>query len=338
LRLYRLRARRGPARCPAGTGRSRARLRREPGRDLRLLYLPLGRTDAGGARRHVGGVRALAAESRARGPRQLPLRTGGPRADGDAARARAGRTRRPSAEGRRPSRGRGMTVSPGRRLLAPVVARHVTGEFLRVFALALLAFVAIYVIVDFFDRFDSFLRHEAPPDAMVRYFIFKLPLVVTQVTPVAVLAAALVGLGLLARHNEFVALRACGVSVWQITLPLLVVAAGISVATFVWNETLVPYSARRWHTIENGEIKGREAQSLFTGRQVWYHGRAGFYNVDRVSKRHRTLYGLTIYQLGTDFRPRRQVEFDAATWDGRAWRLTGGRTREFHRSGVLDRP
>ena len=73
-----------------------------------------------------------------------------------------------------------------RRLVAPVVARHLVGEFLRIFALALAAFVAIYVIVDFFDRFDGFLRHEAPPGAMIRYFVFKLPLVVTQVAPFAV--------------------------------------------------------------------------------------------------------------------------------------------------------
>jgi len=33
--------------------------------------------------------------------------------------------------------------------------------------------------------------------AIVRLFLFKLPLIVTQVTPVAVLAAGLVGLGLL---------------------------------------------------------------------------------------------------------------------------------------------
>ena len=38
----------------------------------------------------------------------------------------------------------------------------------------------------------------------------------TQVTPLAVLAGGLIGLGLLARQNEFVAMRACGVSIWQV--------------------------------------------------------------------------------------------------------------------------
>ncbi len=225
-----------------------------------------------------------------------------------------------------------------RRPLVPILARHLGGEFLRTFGLTLGAFIAIYVIADFFDRFDGFLKYDASLGAILQVFLFKIPLIVTQVTPVAVLAAALVSLGLLARHNEFVALRACGVSVWQITVPLLAVAALVSVGTFAWNETIVPYSARRWHTIETTDIKKREAEGLFTGRQVWYHGRAGFYNVERVSRRQHALYGLTIYQLGTDFRPARIIEFDAATWTGDGWTLRGGRTRDVRHAAREDRP
>jgi lipopolysaccharide export system permease protein len=68
-------------------------------------------------------------------------------------------------------------------------------EFLAAFALSLGAFIIIYVTADFFDRLDGFLRHDASASAIVRYFLFKIPLVVTQVAPFAVLVGALVGLG-----------------------------------------------------------------------------------------------------------------------------------------------
>jgi len=224
-----------------------------------------------------------------------------------------------------------------KRLFLPVVGRHLVREFLGAFGLTLSAFVAIYVVADFFDRLDSFLRHDAPAGAIVRLFLFKLPLVITQVTPVAVLVAGLVALGLLARQNEFVALRACGVSVWQIAAPLLVLGTAISVGTFVWNETVMPYSAHRWHTIENLEIKKRGVATVFTGREVWYHGVAGFYNIDRVSPRRSTLYGLTVYQLAKDFRPARLIEADSAVWEGERWNLVGARTTEFTRDGIQER-
>jgi lipopolysaccharide export system permease protein len=231
-----------------------------------------------------------------------------------------------------------MNVPRRQRVILPLIGRHLTREFLWTFALTLAAFVAIYVIADFFDRFDGFIKRDATASAIIRVFLFKLPLILTQVTPVAVLAAALVGLGLLARNNEFVALRACGVSVWQLSAPLLAIAVLISLATFLWNETVVPLSARRWHTIEDREIKHRGAESVFTGRQVWFHGRAGFYNIDRISGRSRALYGLTVYQLGADFRPVRQIEVDSATWNGKGWDLVGARTREFGPAGVHDVP
>jgi lipopolysaccharide export system permease protein len=209
-------------------------------------------------------------------------------------------------------------------------------EFLRMFLLIMAAFVAIYVVADFFDRFDRLLKHDARAGAVIRLFLFKVPLIVTQVTPIAVLAAGLIGLGLLARHNEFVALRACGVSIWQIAVPLLAVAGVIGVATFVWNETVVPYCAHRAHTIQNREIKRRGTVGVFTGRGVWYRGRAGFYNIDRVSPRQRTLYGLTVYQLGAGFRLRRIVEVNSAVWRGGRWRLLGARTRTFVPDGMRE--
>ncbi len=221
-----------------------------------------------------------------------------------------------------------------RRLVLPIVGRHLRREFLRTFALTLGAFIAIYVVVDFFDRFDSFLRHDATLGAVVRSFLYKLPLIITQVTPIAVLGGALVGLGLLGRQNEFVALRACGVSIWQIALPLVGAAAFVSVAVIAWNETVVPWSAHRWHEVENLEIKKRGLATVFAGREVWYHGRAGFYNIDRFGLRRSTLYGLTVYDMGPDFRPRRIVEAPSATWDGKQWQIVTPRTVEFGEDGV----
>jgi lipopolysaccharide export system permease protein len=229
-------------------------------------------------------------------------------------------------------------VTPTRRLLLPRLARHLVREFLWVFALTLAALIAIYIIAEFFDQLDSIMKHDAPPGAVLRLFLFKVPLILTQCTPFAVLVGGLIGLGLLARQNEFVAMRACGVSVWQIATPLLLVAALLSVAVFGWNETVVPYSARRWHAIKQLEIKKRARVTAFTGTDVWFHGRAGFYNIDRVALRRKALYGLTVYQLGTDFRPTRLIEIEAATWDGRRWRFVGGRTREIDSDVPRERP
>src|SRR3989441_651428 len=336
LRLRGVRPGRRAARRAARARRPLARLHAEPGDDLRLLRHPLGRTGARRADDRAGGGRPLAAERDLRGAGRLPLRPRGTRAHAGPARADADRARRPARSAARPPGCGSVAVIAPRRVLLPVVGRHLAREFLAAFALSLAAFVVIYVTAEFFDRLDSFLRHDVATGAIARYFVFKLPLVVTQVTPFAVLVGALVGLGLLARQNEFVALRACGVSVWQIAAPLLGLAALISASAFAWNETVVPYSAHRWHEIENLEIKGRGPASVFAGREVWFHGRAGFYNIDRVSPRKQTLWGLAVYQLDADFRLARLIEAESAVWDGARWQLVGARTLEFAAEGVRE--
>lgn len=217
-----------------------------------------------------------------------------------------------------------------------VLGRHLRREFLRAFVLTLLAFIAIYVVAEFFDRLDDFLESNAAPSAVVRAFAYKLPLITAQVAPLAVLAGALLGLGLLGRGNEFVAMRACGLSLWQILAPLGLVALLLAAGIVVWNDTLVPASMQRWHQVWNQEIKRRRPATLFTGREFWYRGAAGLYNVDRIAVRRRTLFGVTVYQLGNDFRPTRAIQIGTAVWRDDRWELTDVRTYEFGGDGPRD--
>ena len=118
-----------------------------------------------------------------------------------------------------------------------VVNRYLAGQFLALFVPILAGFVLLYVVVDVFDRLGILLRHQATADAAARYFLFKIPLMVTHITPPAVITAVLLTFGLLGRRNEIIALRASGVSLAQTAVPVMALAAAISVAeASVWVE------------------------------------------------------------------------------------------------------
>ncbi|HWP66924.1 MAG TPA: LPS export ABC transporter permease LptG [Candidatus Limnocylindria bacterium] len=225
-----------------------------------------------------------------------------------------------------------------RRFWAPTLVRYLRREVLRVVLLALVAFVALSLIGDFFDRVDTFLEHDASLGTILRSFLFRAPMVVVQVCPLAILAGTLIALGLMARHREIVALRACGISTWQIMAPLLAVAAVVSVLTLAWSEVVVPYSARRWHEIWTVEVKKNRRGRVFAGREIWYRGGAGFYNIGRASPGRGALFGLTVYQLDDQFRPTRLVVTPEATWTGDGWRLRDVETHELTPDGVRITP
>ncbi len=229
-----------------------------------------------------------------------------------------------------------MTPPATRNPFARILFRYLVEEFLRILALCLLAFLVVYLIADFSDRIDDFLKHQAPMGAIVRYFLVKIPLIINQVLPIAVLAAMLLGLGGLSRHNELTAMRACGLSSVQIVAPLLGTCLLLSVGVFAWNEKVVPHFATRAHYLNTVEIKKRPMQGLLGDQQIWAHGQDTFYNVQSFDARTRTLVGITIYPIDTEFHLKGLVEIPQADWDGRAWSFRQGVERRFTPSGEIE--
>jgi len=219
--------------------------------------------------------------------------------------------------------------------LASVPSRYLVREFVGMLLPIVMAFVILYLIVDFFDRLDILLKNHASAGAAVRYFLFKIPLILTQIMPPAVLAALLLSLGMLSRRNEIMALRASGISLVETAVPLVALAAVMSVATLVWNETVVPYCTRQFEYVNNIEIRKRAQRAILSEREIWYHGADGFYNIDHIDARRRTLFGLTIYHTDTNFDLRSIIQAPAVEWTDDGWRATGAVQRTISDRGEV---
>ncbi len=208
-----------------------------------------------------------------------------------------------------------------RPLLLPTTSRYLLRETLSLLIPILLGFILIYVVVDVFVRLDTLLRHSATLWSSLRYFVFKVPLIVTQILPPAVIVSVILSLGMLARHNEIIAWRACGVSLMEMATPLLLAALLLSFAALAWNELVVPYSTRRYQQINLEEIRKRERRSLLSDHEIWYHGELGFYNIGYVDSARHTLVGVVIYPTDASFAVSRIWQIGKARWTGETWEL-----------------
>ena len=204
-----------------------------------------------------------------------------------------------------------------------LIAVYLCKEFIRLFSLCLLLFLGLSLLVDFFDRFNSFVKYEAPLSAIGRYFLFKLPLFVTQAVPAAALAGSLLSLGILSRHKELLALKSCGVSVWQMAAPLLLSACVLSIGGWVWNESVVPYAFHKSRYINTVEIKGKTFKGLFQTQGFWYHGARSFYHINHFDSRRNILSGLTIYTLSENFQVQSLTKIAQASWRDGRWHFEG---------------
>ena len=221
--------------------------------------------------------------------------------------------------------------------LGSILDRYVSAGFLRVFGISLAVITGLYLTADFFERIGSLLESGAPMTTVLRYFLFKAPLIISRVVGFATLFSTLFCLGLLARTQEITAIRSSGVSVQRITLPLLVLSFLLSGATFFWNETLVPIFSSNAQQIYRNEIKQKKQLSLFGTRDIWIRGDASFINIDNFDPRTNSLEGVTVFTLNRDFSLRSLIEIPNVQWRDGSWHADAAIEWELHDDGKLSR-
>jgi lipopolysaccharide export system permease protein len=90
--------------------------------------------------------------------------------------------------------------------------------------------------------------------SVLKLLLFMIPYLLTYTLPIACLAAILLSLGRLSNDNEVVAIRANGINLFSLILPLLIIGLILSLILVIFNDRLIPYAhfASRKTLIEIG--------------------------------------------------------------------------------------
>lgn len=217
-----------------------------------------------------------------------------------------------------------------------VLHRYVIREYLKVFFLALSGLIFIYLVVLFFQKMDTFMKQQAPFLLMFEYLFYKIPEVVFQWTlPYTVLLSTLLTLGALSRHSEITAMKAGGISLYRITIPLFVIALLISFLSFLGNEYVMPVANKEAEYLLTVKVRKKELSGFFKNYKIWYHGDRGIYNIQLLDEKEKKLKGFILYQFDEQFRCTRRIDAREAIWSDGKWKLLQGAIREFGSGGSI---
>ena len=92
-----------------------------------------------------------------------------------------------------------------------------------------------------------------------------------QIAPLAVLIAVLVTFGVLNRNSEIIAMKATGISLYRLVIPIVSIAAILSVSLFLFDQFYLPQANRRQEALRN-TIKGRPPQTVLHPEHNWIFG------------------------------------------------------------------
>jgi LPS export ABC transporter permease LptF/LPS export ABC transporter permease LptG len=223
--------------------------------------------------------------------------------------------------------------------LLGILDRYVASAYLRVAMLSAVALAGIFYISTFLDLSDKVFRGQAGWGMLLSFFWYATPQYIYYTVPLAVLLASLVTMGLLAKNSELVVMKACGISVYRVALPMIVAAVVAGGVLFLLGETVLGPANRHAQALRH-VIRGGAPQTFDVLLRRWMVGGDGdIYHFDYYDPRARQLNALSVYSFGSQMPvlARRTFAERAVYVGGRtgadAWRMEEGWTRELTDTG-----
>lgn len=197
--------------------------------------------------------------------------------------------------------------------------KYILREFLRFFLITCVTFIALYLIVDFFEKIRMFLSNQATAVQMASYFLYSIPTVISLTLPASVLLATLLTYSYLSKFSEITAMKANGISLYRIAVPALVVSAVVAVFLFFFTELVTPASLQKTEHIVKVEVQKQKTLGFFKQNEIWYRGHNAIYNFKLFDVEKNILHGVTINHLNPDFTLKLRIDAERAEWKKDHW-------------------
>jgi lipopolysaccharide export system permease protein len=198
-------------------------------------------------------------------------------------------------------RGRKVVVVvriPKLRMPAPnLLDQYVSRMYMRIVALGFLALLGLFYISTFIDASDKLFKGTASTGTVMNLLAYRTPQFVYFVIPIAALLSVLVTFGLLSRTSELTVMKACGISLYRIALPVVLLSLLFSAALFALDQDILARANRRANALDD-QIRGRPPKTFNPMNRRWVIGRDGsIYHYGFFDARHNILTSLTVYRL-----------------------------------------
>ena len=209
---------------------------------------------------------------------------------------------------------------------------------LREFAWPLLycfdAFAMLMIVIDLFSTLDEFIQYHTRLSTVVHYYLIRFPDMFVQIMPMALLLGLLFCLANLSKHNELIAMRASGVSLLRLAVPLLGVGVTATLVVFAVHELFVPRAQENAEALRNS-VKGRGERGVLEN----YFFANSVEHRDWYARRFDTqafrMDSTEVHDHNADNTPVRDVYAESARWINGQWHFFSADVYDYHQTPPL---
>jgi LPS export ABC transporter permease LptG len=143
-----------------------------------------------------------------------------------------------------------------------ILDKYILKKVIKSYIFILITFIGLHVIVDLFSNLGDFLSSKTPLIIVLQYYLYFLPLIFLRASIFALPIAILFSLGELNKNNEIMTMRASGLSIIRLSLPILFFALALSIFSFFIQEKVIIHSQQKKNNIELEFVEQKEKSEI----------------------------------------------------------------------------
>ncbi|MFN7962085.1 MAG: LPS export ABC transporter permease LptF [Thermoanaerobaculia bacterium] len=227
-------------------------------------------------------------------------------------------------------------ILPRLRLRFPnLLDRYTLRVFGSTVLLVLASLMLIYILFDFAQLFDEVLKNKVPRGVILNYYFLRSFQIFCDTVPFVTLVSTLVTFALLSKTSEVTAVKALGVSLYRLSVPVVLASLGLALLGIGLQLEVTPATNRQAQLLLN-RIKGGDTNpGQIKQADRWLRAKDGrIYNFLHFDPKAKSLQRLQIFELENEHQLRQRTvanlaRFNAAAGEKPQWLLSDGWIRRF---------
>ena len=215
--------------------------------------------------------------------------------------------------------------------------RYLINQFWIILSIAILGFLSIFMVVDLIENLDRFMDNKVPSPIVFRYYVYTLPYFISIGLPMAVLISTVFSLGSMVKRNEWTAMKASGISLYRIALPLVICGVLLSGISFLLDNKLVAYGNEKRFEIDRDYVKRKSRHKLKnTLKDIFIQKNSSNHiSLSKYYLQKTVGYDLTMVDLG-DLTINERIDAKKISWDldSLKWSVSDYSIRQFNEHGL----
>ena len=206
--------------------------------------------------------------------------------------------------------------------------RYLLGQFVRNFLTVAIGFIAIYLLIDFFDKIDHFTRAGKSLREALSFFFLNVPFILDQLGPVLILLAGIITFGILNHNHELQALKASGIPLKTIIRPILAASICVTALYMAMAQWILPITISASEKIWNEDVQGKVPLGAHRNGRYYYKGAEGFYSFLWQDPGKYIFRNYSYSTWDADFHMDTMITCDWAEYSNNIWYMHNGQVQK----------